>query len=598
MLDAFIPEPRLVEIDHADVVGRPEVVDAAARRLDFHQSPLIHALFALRSIPARVRGHAEPTPHLRLGEIGRSGGAGFVVLADEPGRSLTVGAVGRFWQPDIDFVALTPDRFAAFDEPGYGKVAWQIRFEPLGDQDTRVVFELRVTATDDAAWAAQCRYFRLIGPFSHFLRRHTLAMLRRELGTPEAVENERSLPGDELIAEEATQVTQAITIAAPPERIWPWLVQMGSGRGGWYSHDTLDNAGRPSARVIVPELQHIEVGQVLPAAPDSHDGFTVLRIEQQHALVLGRMHDIARAQAGDFFGELPRSYWRMTWAFVLLPLDDGHTRLLVRGRIAFRPPSAGWEVMAFARPVHHFMQAEQLRNLAARAEGTLPHHHDGPREIAEGVGGMLRMLAAFATPFLRRRRAHWGLSPELAAREYPGDAFVGKPRWSWTHAIEIDAPPTKVWPWIAQIGRDKAGLYSYQWLENIVGLDFQNAENVVEEWQHPMVGEMLALGPDGTGLPIVAIDPGRYLLAQLDIDLEARPATPEPRFALMSWLFFLEPLDDGRRCRVVSRWRIATSDDLATRIAYGPLFVEPIGGVMDRRMLQGIKRRAEHAATG
>ena len=61
----------------------------------------------------------------------------------------------------------------------------------------------------------------------------------------------------------------------------------------------------------------------------------------------------------------------------------------------------------------------------------------------------------------------------------------------------------------------------------------------------------------------------------------------------MSWLFFVEPLDEGRRCRVISRFRVATSDDLATRLSFGPLLVEPIGTVMDRRMLQGIKRRAE-----
>ena len=129
------------------------------------------------------------------------------------------------------------------------------------------------------------------------------------------------------------------------------------------------------------------------------------------------------------------------------------------------------------------------------------------------------MLAALATPFLRHRRSQWGLTDELVAREYPGDAFVEKARWSWTHGIEIDASSAAVWPWIAQIGRDKAGLYSYQWLENLVGLDFQNSEHLVEAWQHPKIGEMLALGPDGTGLPIVAIEPERFLLAQLDLDL-------------------------------------------------------------------------------
>ena len=596
MLDAFIPEPRLVEIDHAEVAGRPEVVEAAARGLDFASSPLLHALFGLRSIPARVRGHAEPTPHMRLSDIGRQPGPGFVVLADEPGHALTVGAIGRFWQPDIPFVEITPEGFAAFDEPGYGKVAWQIRFEPLGEHDTRVVFELRVTATDDDAWASQRRYFRHIGPFSHFIRRHMLTLLRRELGTPEAAEDERVLPGDELLPPSTMQMTHGITIAAPPARIWPWLVQMGSGRGGWYSHDMLDNLGRPSARTIVPELQHIEIGQVLPANPETGDGFEVVQIQPEHALVLGRAHDIDRERPVDFFAPLPKRHWRLTWSFALLPVDAEHTRLVTRVRMVFSPIPAAWPAIAWAPPVHHIMQTEQLHNIAARAEGRLPHHHDGPREIGEGLLGIVRMLGAFATPFLRKRRAHWGLTPELAAREYPGDAFVGEPRWSWTHGVEIDAPPAAVWPWIAQIGRDKAGLYSYQWLENLAGLDFQNAENVVEAWQHPQVGDTLVLAPEGTGMPIVAVVPEHYLLAQVEADLSG--SQPITRFARMSWLFFLEPIDDGRRCRMISRFRIATSDDIATRLSFGPLFVEPVGSVMDRRMLQGIKRRAEQRAAG
>jgi hypothetical protein len=598
MLDAFIPEPRLLEIDHADVAGRPDEVDAAARRIDLNGSPLIRGLFWLRSLPGRLRRHSEPTEPLalRLGEIGRSG-EGFMVLHDEPGRALTVGAVGRFWEPDIEFVSLPPDRFAAFDEPGYAKVAWQIRFEPLGEHDTRVVFELRVTATDDAAWAAQRRYFRFIGPFSHFLRRHTLALLQRELGTPEAAENARRLPGDDLLPVEAAQETHGITIAATPDRIWPWLVQMGCRRGGWYSHDMLDNAARPSARVIVPALQHLEVGQVLPATPEGDDGFTVLRIDPERALVLGGAFDMHAGHAVEFFGALPQSYWRVTWAFVLEPVDAEHTRLLVRSRVDFEPRSVGLRLL-WMRPIHHFMQSEQLRNLAARAEDTLPHHHDGPREIGEGLVGMLQIVAALATPFLRDRRSRWGLPSELAAREYPGDAFVPQPRWSWTHGIEVDAPPEAVWPWIAQIGRDKAGLYSYQWLENLGRLDFQNADHIVEGWQHPQVGDVLSLAPEGADIPIVAVEPGRFLLAQAEIDpWPARPPTPEPRFVRLSWLFFVEPLDDGRRSRVISRWRSASSDDFATRLLYGPLLVEPIGFVMDRRMLLGIKQRAErHAA--
>ena len=72
------------------------------------------------------------------------------------------------------------------------------------------------------------------------------------------------MPGDEVVAKADLTVTRAITIHAPPEDIWPWLVQIGSGRAGWYSYDRIDNAGVPSATEIIPELQHLEVGDLVP----------------------------------------------------------------------------------------------------------------------------------------------------------------------------------------------------------------------------------------------------------------------------------------------------------------------------------------------
>jgi len=75
------------------------------------------------------------------------------------------------------------------------------------------------------------------------------------------------MPGDALFPRAQFRATRAITIAAPPDVVWPWLVQVGCGRAGWYSDDLLDNLGRPSATVLVPGLQHLEVGQWVPMSP-------------------------------------------------------------------------------------------------------------------------------------------------------------------------------------------------------------------------------------------------------------------------------------------------------------------------------------------
>jgi hypothetical protein len=404
-------------------------------------------------------------------------------------------------------------------------------------------------------------------------------MLQRELDTPEHAEDDRPMPGDELLPLGASRVTHGITIAAPPEAIWPWLVQMGGGRAGWYSHDELDNAGRPSARVIIPELQRLELGDVLRESPGARDGLTVVALDPPRSLVLASMRDRAADEDVEFFSPLPEHYWRATWAFALRPIDAGHTRLVARASVDFSPTSVGLRVL-WMRPIHRVMQRAQLLNIAARAEGRLTHHEDRLRDIAEGAVGAARMVAVLATPFLRHRRAHWGISERLAARHYPGDDFVPEPRSHWTHAVEIDAPPAAVWPWIAQLGCDKAGFYSYQFLENLAGCDVQNADHIVERWQNPAVGDTLRLHPEIPGLPIVAVEPGRWLLAQTHDGPRA------------SWLFFVEPLNEGRRARLVSRYRCGAQTEVAMRVAY-PTVIEPIGYVMDRRMLQGIKTRAE-----
>jgi hypothetical protein len=115
-----------------------------------------------------------------------------------------------------------------------------------------------------------------------------------------------------LLPDTRTQVTHAITINATPEKIWPWIVQMGCGRGGFYSLDTLDNAGVPSAREIHPELQKIEVGQIIPAMPDSDLGFEVLSVDEPRTLVLGGLFDPESKRQLPFSSPRPERYWQVT----------------------------------------------------------------------------------------------------------------------------------------------------------------------------------------------------------------------------------------------------------------------------------------------
>jgi hypothetical protein len=218
------------------------------------------------------------------------------------------------------------------------------------------------------------------------------------------------------------------------------------------------------------------------------------------------------------------------------------------------------------------------------------------QDVVTGVAGVGIIVSALLTPFLRRRRIVWGAGAATAGRSYPGDDLVARPRWAWTHAIDIDAPAEAVWPWVAQIGADRAGFYSYQWLENLVGCQLCNADVIRPDWAHRAGGSLL-LHPKAPPLHVVAVADGRWLSAYMapTQSLHADAQAPATRWMTASWLFLVEPCG-ADRCRLISRYRCATSNDLATRLQFGAALIEPISFAMDRRMLIGIKQRAEERA--
>jgi hypothetical protein len=589
-LDRVLPTPALVEIDEIDLAISPARAWELLRHGDLGTSPLVRALFAIRTLPERIAHGTATEPTLRIDDLKSSTRRpGFQILVDDPGREVVVGAIGKVWHLEIPFVhATNAEQFRNFSEPGFVKVAWAIRVSPRGEHDSHIEIEVRVDATDPDSWSKFRRYFAVVGPASRFIRKSFLSTFERTYGTPASQEENRPLHGDELLPNAATQITHGITIHARPEAIWPWLLQMGCQRAGFYSIDALDNDGIRSAREVHPELQRLRVGEIIPSTPDRDDGFEVLAIEPARALVLGGLYDADARRQRPFDAERPAHFWHVTWSFVLEPIDTSTTRLHVRARADF--PETVRLHAEWIRPVHTLMQTAQLRHLAARIEHRLAH--DDARDVAEGIGGAAVMIAAFLTPFMRPARNHWGVDPEVAARAFPGDEIIPAPRWSWTHGIEIDAPPSEVWPWIAQLGADRGGFYSYQWLENIAGCDLSNAEAIHPEWAISE-GDTLLLHPKVPPLRVAALEHGHFFVAHAAPDFVAR-ATGKG-WAEATWLFFVEPLGgpDERRSRLISRYRCQTSDDLASRLAFGPTFVEPVGFARDRRMLLGVKARVE-----
>ncbi|WP_280906379.1 hypothetical protein [Streptomyces sp. SAI-117] len=183
-------------------------------------------------------------------------------------------------------------------------------------------------------------------------------------------ETESVYPGDELVPDADGTSTMATTLPAPPEEIWPWLVQMGGDRAGWYSWDFLDHFGEPSADRIVPEWQRLEEGQRLPATPDGRSWFTVSRLEPNRTLVLRSDLNLASGRSFDPRSRpLPAARLDGIWSFHLKPAPFGESRLVVRTRGQGRPRWLAAPLdLLFGEPAHFVMQTRQFHNLRTRLD--------------------------------------------------------------------------------------------------------------------------------------------------------------------------------------------------------------------------------------
>ena len=175
---------------------------------------------------------------------------------------------------------------------------------------------------------------------------------------------------------------------------------------------------------------------------------------------------------------------------------------------------------------------------------------------------------------VRRRVLEWGATRPEAAARLPGDELLENPDGVSTRAITIAAAPGAVWPWLVQMGpRPRAGAYTYDWIERLLGLDMRSSEEILPEFQYPRLGDTIAFGSNTMRLDL--LEPPRALAFR-------------SQDGNWLWSFNLRDVPEGTRLISRNRYRLPSP---AAKL--GMLALEPGSLVMERRMLQGLRERAE-----
>ena len=209
------------------------------------------------------------------------------------------------------------------------------------------------------------------------------------------------------------------------------------------------------------------------------------------------------------------------------------------------------------------LSAAAAASIAAVARAVLSLRRPPAPALLGTAGTALYVLV------IRPWHLRWGATPEDEARELPGDDLLPEDGARILHAVTIDAPVEEVWPWLAQLGQDRGGFYSYEWLENLAGCRMRNADRIHPEWQHRELAEVVRLHPAG-GLRVTVFEPDRAL-------------------GLEGWgTFALVPLAPAQT-RLIARGGVPRG---AAAASYAVLMEIP-HFLMERRMLLGIKQRAE-----
>jgi hypothetical protein len=204
------------------------------------------------------------------------------------------------------------------------------------------------------------------------------------------------------------------------------------------------------------------------------------------------------------------------------------------------------------------------------------------RDRMLALGGLLPVAGVLYGVVARPRINQWGATDQEHRVTWPGDELLAQPGYVWTNAITIQRPAEQVWPWLVQLGQGRGGLYSYDWLENLVGCDIHSADRILPQFQQPLrVGDrVIRMARYAPANPVALGEPGRALVLGGVKDSDADLAAGRPS---STWAFIVHPVDQ-HRTRLLIRSR---GNSLMGRIQ------GPIQFVMQRKAMVGIKQRAE-----
>jgi hypothetical protein len=277
------------------------------------------------------------------------------------------------------------------------------------------------------------------------------------------------------------------------------------------------------------------------------------------------------------------------------PEQDGRGRQ-DEARMNRRTQPPPWVTSHLANPILRRL----LRSRAGPAAGSRVARPRRPSpEMLAGIGGSAWLAAALITaPASRHWYNRWGTTPAEATDAMPGDELIPHPKMTSTRAVTIGAPLAEVWAWLIQIGQGRGGFYSYDVLENLARCDIHSTGQLVPELQQLHPGDLIRLAPgQAPCFRVATAEPPRVLVvaAADPVTQAVRPVATAPGELGSTWQWLLRPVDGGQGTRLVARQRYS----YPARQSVMWHLVEPVSFVMERRMLHGIKARAEtHVAAG
>lgn len=201
----------------------------------------------------------------------------------------------------------------------------------------------------------------------------------------------------------------------------------------------------------------------------------------------------------------------------------------------------------------------------------------------------MTLIVMSTWPLSGRWLRNWGSLSGERDRVWPGDRFVSRKRKTYTRGIDVAASGDAVWPWLVQFGLGRAGFYSYELLERLIGIPVRNVESIVNDLQHLSVGDKILLHPKAPGIPVAALKEAKYIcfgtIEGPDLPIER----PDPA---RSWSMYVESVA-GNSSRILLRGCIEPLREPTFSKRLTNLLAEPIDFIMEQRMLRTIKRLAE-----